>query len=179
LLMLFAVQPRKEGVLLHTVACLAAGVWLALTCVACADGRTATAPAIPTPGPDAVRAKVLYVVDGDTIHVEIDGNEYRLRYIGMDAPERDEEFYQESTDANRTLVQGETVRLEKDVSETDRYGRLLRYVWVGDVMVSAEMVRLGYAHAGTYVPDVKHQARLIELQREAMAAKRGLWGDGN
>lgn len=113
-----------------------------------------------------------YVIDGDTI--EIEGG-YRVRYIGIDTPEKDEAFYLEATEANRRLVEGKTIRLERDVSETDRYGRLLRYVWVDDVMVNAELVRQGLAEAKAYPPDTRRQSLLDGLEREARAARRGMW----
>jgi micrococcal nuclease len=72
-------------------------------------------------------------------------------------------------------VEGKIVRLEQDISETDRYGRLLRYVYVGDVFVNAELVRQGLAQVSTYPPDVKYQDVFLQLQREARAAGRGLW----
>jgi endonuclease YncB( thermonuclease family) len=124
---------------------------------------------------------VIEVVDGDTIHVLIDGQDYAVRYIGIDTPEIHhpnkpvEELGPEAAAKNAELVMGQTVTLEKDVSETDDFGRLLRYVWVGDVMINAELVRLGYAQASTYPPDVSYQDQLIELQREAREAGRGLW----
>jgi len=77
--------------------------------------------------------------------------------------------------ANVALVAGQTVRLERDVSETDRYGRLLRYGWVGDLMVNTELVRLGYARGVTYPPDVKYQELFDALEREAREEGRGLW----
>jgi micrococcal nuclease len=67
------------------------------------------------------------------------------------------------------------VRLELDVRARDQYGRLLAYVWVGDLMVNAELVRLGYAQVMTVPPNVRHQALFVKLQREARAAGRGLW----
>ena len=67
--------------------------------------------------------------------------------------------------------------LEKDVSETDKYGRLLRYVWLGGQMVNALLVQDGYAQVSTYPPDVKYQELFLALQREARDAGRGLWGD--
>ena len=76
------------------------------------------------------------VVDGDTIDVTVDGVERRVRYIGIDTPEtvhptRGVELYGKDASAcNAQLVEGKTVQLEKDVSETDRYGRLMRYVWL-------------------------------------------------
>jgi micrococcal nuclease len=83
----------------------------------------------------------------------------------------------EASAANSDLVDGQTVFLEKDVSETDRFGRLLRYVWLGSgVMVNEELVRMGFAYASAYPPDVKYQARLQRAQTQAATAGRGLWG---
>jgi len=127
--------------------------------------------------------QVVNVVDGDTIDVLIGGVKYRVRYIGIDTPEtvhptRGEEPYgREASTRNRELVLGETVYLETDVSETDQYGRLLRYVWLDDdTMVNAVLVAEGYAQAATYPPDVKYADRFGELQRAARAEGRGLWG---
>jgi hypothetical protein len=79
----------------------------------------------PSAVPDGDLATITYVVDGDTIDVGIDGTTYHVRYIGMDTPKRGDYFFSESTEANRALVAGQQVILVKDVSETDRYGRLL------------------------------------------------------
>lgn len=131
-----------------------------------------------TPAVAGVEARVVQVIDGDTIEVELQGQRHRVRYIGIDAPEdttTKEPFGAAATKKNRELVEGKTVLLEKDVSETDRYGRLLRYVWLGDLLVNAELVRLGYAQVTTYPPDVKYQDLLLDMQREAREAGRGLW----
>jgi micrococcal nuclease len=125
---------------------------------------------------------VTRVVDGDTIEVEIDAVEYDLRYIGVDTPEtvhpREpvECYGPEASAFNGQLVEDKVVGLEKDVSETDGFGRLLRYVWLGDEMVNATLVREGYAQAVTYPPDVKHQETFTALQEEARIAERGFWG---
>lgn len=120
-------------------------------------------------------ARVIRVIDGDTIEVDIQGRLYRVRYLGIDAPESNQPFGPEATAKNRELVGGKTVLLEKDVSETDRYGRLLRYVWVGNLLVNVELVRLGYAQVVTVPPDVKYHQILLLAQREAQAYQRGLW----
>lgn len=148
---------------------------------------TYTPPPISIPEPAIipstyVEAKVVKVVDGDTIKVDIAGRVYSVRYIGIDCPETNhpvkglEAFGPEATARNAELVAGKTVRLETDVSETDRYDRLLRYVWVGDTMVNETLVREGYAHSVTYPPDVKHQELFQQREREAREASRGLWG---
>jgi micrococcal nuclease len=121
-------------------------------------------------------------VDGDTIEVLIAGATYKVRYIGVDTPETVDPrrpvgcFGREASERNRQLVEGKTVELEKDISETDKYGRLLRYVWVDGEMVNATLVREGYAVASTYPPDVKHQELFRSLQEEARDAGLGLWG---
>lgn len=116
------------------------------------------------------------VDDGDTIQVEIAGQVYRVRYIGIDCPEGTELFGTEATHKNAELVAGKVVELERDVSETDRYGRLLRYVWVGSLLVNGELVRLGYARARAYPPDVRYHDLFVRLEEEARRAGRGLWG---
>jgi micrococcal nuclease len=122
---------------------------------------------------DTVR--VTEVIDGDTIIIE---GGYHIRYIGIDTPEvrpQVEAFGQEAWQANRDLVEGKTIRLERDVSETDKYGRLLRYVWVDGTMVNAELVRQGLAEAKAYPPDTKYQSYLEQVEAEAKLAGRGMW----
>ncbi|HUR15708.1 MAG TPA: thermonuclease family protein [Candidatus Limnocylindrales bacterium] len=131
-------------------------------------------------------AEVVRVVDGDTIVVDLGGFEERVRYIGIDAPESVrpsfpvEEWGVEASAANADLVEGRTVVLERDVSDTDRFGRLLRYVWLlndGEwLLVNLELVRLGYANAGSFPPDVKYNDEVRAAEREARDADRGLWG---
>lgn len=132
-------------------------------------------PSTPRPMPIWVEARVVDVVDGDTVQVEMEGQIYPVRYIGIDCPEFGEHGYEQARQANRQLVQGRTVRLVKDVSDTDQYGRLLRYVYAGDIFVNAEMLRRGLATALTYPPDVAYSDLFIRLEREARAAGRGLW----
>ena len=129
---------------------------------------------------DPSRAQVVRVVDGDTIRVRIQGREYPVRYIGIDTPEVDprrtvEPLGREATERNRALVQGKIVTLERDVSERDRFGRLLRYVYLDGRMVNAVLVEEGYARAVAYPPDLKHQDLFIRLEREAREARHGLW----
>lgn len=123
-------------------------------------------------------AAVTHVTDGDTIEVEIDGRLYDVRYIGIDTPERDEPFYAEARQANRQLVEGKTVTLVKDVSETDEFGRLLRYIYLQDgTFVNAELIRQGMARVVTFPPDVAMVDYLAALQQEAREAERGLWAE--
>ncbi len=122
-------------------------------------------------------ARVTRVIDGDTIVIE---GGYRVRYIGIDTPEihpETEAFGIEAWQANRQLVEGKLVRLERDISETDKYNRLLRYVYVDDTMVNAELVRQGLAQVKAYPPDTKYQDYLEALEAEAKGEGRGMWAE--
>jgi micrococcal nuclease len=125
--------------------------------------------------------RVARVVDGDTI--ELDNGE-KVRYIGVNAPESVkprspvECFGREASAKNKELVEGKSVRLEKDVSDRDRYGRLLRFVYLEDgTFVNDELVRQGYAYADTFPPDVSKADQFREAQREARENRRGLWAE--
>lgn len=146
------------------------------------------APGVTRPAVARERARVVRVVDGDTIIVDRGAGPERLRYIGIDAPESVtpdvpvEAFGSAASEANERLVAGREVILERDVSERDRFDRLLRYVWVetteGDLMVNEELARLGLAEVRTYAPDTRHQARLRAAEDDARAAGRGIHADG-
>lgn len=139
--------------------------------------------ATSTAAADAETYAVTRVIDGDTIEVEIGGARKTVRYIGVDAPETVHPsqpvgcFGAEASARNRQLVEGKRVALEKDVSETDRYGRLLRYVSVGGVSVNLALVAEGYASASSYPPDVARDAAFREAERQARESRLGLWGD--
>lgn len=139
------------------------------------DIETAPSPSQAVPSPQVTEATVARVIDGDTIEVDIGGALYKVRYIGIDTPEIGRPGADEATAANSQLVSGKTVYLEKDVSENDRYGRLLRYIWTDEGMVNAILVANGYAQVATYPPDVKYQQDFLELQRQAEDAGAGLW----
>jgi micrococcal nuclease len=160
---------------LASLACGGDGVTPTLSETAVPFPGTTNTPALVSPA-QGEQATVTHVVDGDTIDVALGGETYRVRYIGMDTPERGDFFFQEATEANRALVEDQRVILVKDVSETDRFGRLLRYIYLEDgTFVNAELVRQGYAVIATFPPDVRHQELFLELEREARAASRGLW----
>jgi endonuclease YncB( thermonuclease family) len=118
-------------------------------------------------------AEVVDVIDGDTIDVRLDGLVYRVRYIGVNTPERDEPCYADATHANAELVDGQTVTLVTDVSDTDQFGRLLRYVYVGETFVNAELVAGGWAEAREYPPDTHYHDFLEDLEAEAVREDRG------
>ncbi len=131
------------------------------------------------PSGETDRVRVVHVSDGDTIRVRIDGEEFPVRYIGIDAPERDEPLGRDATRANAQLVDGTRVHLERDTSETDQYDRLLRHVWLkrdsGWLLVSADLVRQGLAYAQSYPPDTAYDDVLAEAEDDAVADGLGLW----
>ena len=141
-------------------------------------------PSSPPPTPDLIleiEAAVTEVIDGDTIKVSLGGIIYDVRYIGVDTPELNDkrpQFYalaQEAARLNRQLVEGQNVRLEKDISETDHYGRLLRYVYVDETFVNAELVSHGLARAKAYEPDTKYKGYFEELEAKAKEDRIGIW----
>jgi micrococcal nuclease len=127
-------------------------------------------PSTPLGPGDALRAQVLRVVDGTTIQVDIEGGHERVGYLGI------EPIGSQATEANRRLVQGEHVWLELDMPLRAGDGRLLAYVYVGGLMVNAELVRQGYARVSPIPPQGRYASLFQQWQREAQEAKRGLWG---
>lgn len=139
-------------------------------------------------------ATVERVVDGDTIEVKIDGEKFKVRLIGVDTPETKhprkpvEPYGKEASECTKKKLDGKKVYLEKDVSDTDRYGRLLRYVWLKkpdkDKKLTEEMlkdnfnltlVKEGYGKSSTFPPDVKYAEIIKEYQREAVKENKGMW----
>lgn len=118
-------------------------------------------------------ARVLRVIDGDTIEVALDRRNRRVRYVGINTPDRDEPCSDAATAANRRLVGGQTVTLVRDVEDTDRYGRLLRYVYVDDIFVNEALVREGFAENFVWEPNTRFADRFRALEAEARAAGRG------
>jgi micrococcal nuclease len=135
-----------------------------------------------TPGggtaPDGEQGTVVSVIDGDTIDVMVDGETVRVRYVGMNTPERDEPCYGDARRANADLVDGKLITMVKDSSETDRFGRLLRYIYVGNVFVNQRLVGQGYAEVVSYPPDISHFNEFKQLEDQARAANRGCHSTG-
>lgn len=130
------------------------------------------------------KAIVARVIDGDTIVLE---NGKTVRFVGMDTPETVDPrrpvgcFGKEASDETKSLLTGKVVILQKDVSEVDKYGRLLRYIYLplenGQILfVDDYLVREGFAKVYTYPPDTKYDAQFKQAEKEAREAKRGMWG---
>jgi micrococcal nuclease len=132
---------------------------------------------------DLTEAEVSRVVDGDTIEVVIDNTTEKVRLIGVDTPETvhptigEEPYGRQASDFTKSKLSGQSVGLEFDVEERDRYGRLLAYVWLGDQMFNEVLLREGYAQLATYPPNVKYVDRFTGAQEEARQQQRGLWGE--
>ncbi len=140
-------------------------------------GATAVATVV-VPGDGQDTFLVTRVIDGDTIELE---NGQVVRYLLIDTPETVhpekpvECFGPEATERNRQLVQGREVRLERDITDRDGFGRLLRYVYADGTMVQAELVREGYGYVYSRQPDVKYLRSMGQLEREAKQEGSGLW----
>ncbi len=115
---------------------------------------------------------VAKVLDGDTLLLQ--GGE-KIRLLGINAPEEGQPYFEEATARLRELVEGKQVKLEKDVVDRDRYGRLLRYVFLDGRNINVELVREGLAHVYLIPPNLKYEAELRAAEEEARAAGRGIW----
>lgn len=129
------------------------------------------------------KAYVVRVIDGDTIQLD---NGLTVRLLGIDTPETVDPrksvqcFGKEASNKLKSLVLDQVVILQKDVSETDKYQRLLRYVFLPLdenqlLFVNDYLIREGYAKVLTIPPDVKYVEQFLEAQREAKEKERGLW----
>lgn len=138
-------------------------------------------PSLPPQNvPSTTTAHVVRVIDGDTIVVEIDGVQETVRYIGIDTPEpyRDRQpacFSTEATVRNRELVADREVQLVADAEDQDRYGRLLRYVYVDNLFINEQLIIEGYATTLLIPPNTTHAASLKAAKENAREDGRGLW----
>jgi micrococcal nuclease len=112
-------------------------------------------------------------VDGDTITIE--GGE-RVRLLGIDTRERGELCYAEAKQFLAQLIEMKSVKLERDEENKDRYGRLLRHVWLNNTHINLEMVKQGYAIVLTIEPNVKYRQAFADAEKSARANNTGcLW----
>lgn len=160
---------------------------LALTFAGCLAGGTAAPVTPPTSAPESKAegpqdpradgsATLVRVVDGDTIDVEIDGEVERLRYIGIDTPEIDERCAQAATAANELVLGDGKLRLAPDEENRDVYGRILRYVYIGETFVNLELAKLGLADVLRIAPNTRHADDFRDAVEAAKKAGTGcLW----
>ena len=165
------------GVLAVTVAALAPGVGLAMSALPVWGPSPEELAAAPR-----VRATVVRALDGGSAEVEVQGQRFVVRYLGVSVPEHSgtgllstDWVAEEAQRANRELVEGMQVVLERDEAHADDQGRLLRWVWVGEELVSETLVRRGLAQADVAFPNNRYQERLEAAVTLARQEGRGLW----
>lgn len=143
------------------------------------DESNVPQPIIPTPFEEKTY-QVSRIIDGDTIEIE---NGQKVRLIGVDTPELDDKdpvkkcYAQKAKEKTQELLENKIIKMERDVSSTDKYQRLLRYIWVDDIFLNDYLVRNGFAMVATFPPDVKYQKQFQQAQQEAMEKKMGFWGE--
>ena len=146
-----------------------------------AQAETVYLPIATTPAPIVQWATVTHIVDGDTLDVGLDCCEcipsFRVRLLAIDTPERGECYYSEAKAALGARVDGQRVGLERDTTERDSFGRLLRHVYTeSGAWVNGELVAQGYARVKIFAPDDKYEGALLVLQGRARTAQIGGWG---
>jgi micrococcal nuclease len=139
----------------------------AVTACTPAAVTTSTAPGIP--------AHVVDVQDGDSLVVEIEGTEERVRLIGVNAPESDECFGDEAADGLRQLVGNADVEIVTDVEQRDQYERLLAYVYQDGILVNEEIAQRGWVLARAYEPNTVLQNSIDAAAQDARQNQRGMW----
>lgn len=129
-----------------------------------------------------ITVRVVEVVDGDTIRVDLNGEETPVRLIGIDTPEKDgpytdeECFGEQASRYTAEALGARDVELEFDVERTDRFDRTLAYVWIDDGLFNERILREGYAVLATFPPNVHYVDRFTTAQRRARDEQAGLWG---
>jgi len=129
-------------------------------------------------------AYVTKVIDGDTFWVDNGTESFKVRLIGIDAPETRNSRWKKKGyygTESKVYVQSKTerqwVRLESDVQAMDQYKRMLAYIYLEDgTFLNASLVEQGYAVVSTYPPNVKYVELFTDLQKQARKAEQGLWG---
>ncbi len=141
----------------------------------CIDGKCLPKNKVaePVQEPTPLASNVVpEVTDGDTIKLQ---SGEKVRLIGINTPESGQYYYSEAKNKLKEFVEGKTIKLEKDISNTDVHDRLLRYIYVDNLFVNLEMIKLGYAEAYKYPPDVKYANLFEEAENEAKTKGLGIW----
>lgn len=119
-------------------------------------------------------AIVTRITDGDTITIE---GGTRVRLLGINCPEKGEQFYAEGKKFVEQMLLYKEVELERDVIDKDQYGRILRYVWLGGELANEQIARQGLAVAQVYEPNHKHDAEIAAAEKAAIDEKIGIWAE--
>ena len=124
---------------------------------------------------------VTRVVDGDTLEIQQGEKKEKVRLIGVDTPETVkpntpvQPYGKEASDFTKSMLLNKEVTLEFDAARTDKYGRLLAYIYLDNKMFNETLLEEGYARLMTVPPNVKYVERFVELQKQAREAEKGLW----
>jgi len=116
--------------------------------------------------------KVEKVFDGDSIVLQ---SGETVRYIGIDAPEKSQPYFEEAKEVNRKMVEGKRISLEYDQEIRDKYSRILAYVWVDSILINAELIKRGFAWVYIHPLNLKYRNLFCSLQRQARKARIGIW----
>lgn len=130
------------------------------------------------PPPERVRARVLDVLDGNTIRVQVQGRESIVRYIGVELPAPSDPFHDVINSVNQRWVGGRFVELEADDQDRDPEGRLLRYVWVDNAMVNAALLAAGLGRSVSRSPNDRYSRQFTQLEENAQNDGLGMWDTG-
>ncbi len=145
---------------------------VALVC-ACQSPTSTGSSGVSAPPDGPLMAEVVAANDGDSVVMAAAGEELEVRLMGINAPERDECFYDEASDHLSNLIEGEMVGLE--VIGIDQFDRTLGYVWLDDLLVNLDLVNRGFAIATTPDEGDSHGETLIAAEKTASGDGRGLW----
>ncbi|MBR8661197.1 thermonuclease family protein [Brevibacillus sp. NL20B1] len=181
------VTPTQETAKTETVSSASTNaVQSATSAVVATSAPTTAAPTQQSEVvPARIQAKVTEVVDGDTFKVTINGKEETVRMLLIDTPETKhpdkpvQPFGPEASKFTKELLTEKSVELEKDVSERDKYGRLLAYVYVNDQSVQEKLLEKGLARVAVYPPNVKNVDKYRDIQAKAQKAGVGIWAIEN
>lgn len=128
--------------------------------------------------------KVIRVVDGDTLVIEYNGKNEKVRLIGVDTPEsvhpdetRNTEFGEKVSNYSKSKLEGNEIQIEFDVQERDKYGRLLCYVYIEGQMYNKLLLKEGLAKVATYPPNIKYVDEFVKIQKQARQNGKGMWQD--
>lgn len=129
--------------------------------------------------------QVISVTDGDTFKIDYNGEEKKVRLIGVDTPEsvspnkeKNNNYGKEASNYTKEKLEGQYIYLEFDVQQTDKYGRFLAYVYLEDgTMYNKELLEKGYAQVATYPPNVKYVEEFEEIQKQARKNNIGFWAE--
>jgi endonuclease YncB( thermonuclease family) len=137
--------------------------------------------AAPAAAPDLLEATVVAVLDGSRLTVDLGGQQETVQYLGLQAPTGDACFAAEATTANSALVEGEHVWLEREATDRDADGTLMRDVWIADAngnraLVAARLLETGAGTPAPAPPDTRYQAWLQAASALARTNGAGLWG---